>query len=389
MSKHHTTSPSSDSPTRNKKRPVVAIFTAPEGHLSIAQAIEAALADKFEVHTFFYHEPVIRAYRLMYQFFPGMLGISFELMKTSSAQLAFDSVLETLYARRIRDFYKKINPDVVISTYWPYNLALEKFSATNGAAFFNVITDPKTIHPLLISDKANSNIAFNSEAIKTCLAEKPDSKIDALGWFVRPEFTPTTDQAAVRSSLRLKANVFTILVVSGSEGTTHIMKILPALATSEKRVQVVVACGSNHSLLRGARLLRAFFKKMGSLTEIIPLGFTHKLNLYMQAADVIIGKAGPNSLFEATATHTPFFAITHISGQEDGNLDLIKSYKLGLVEENPLKAQKLLHTIISNPEPLKTLKSHIVKLASYNAQTGEKFARLIETTLQQKKTNST
>jgi UDP-N-acetylglucosamine:LPS N-acetylglucosamine transferase len=86
----------------------------------------------------------------------------------------------------------------------------------------------------------------------------------------------------------------------------------------------------------------------------------------MQAADIIVGKAGPNTLFESVATYKPFLAITHISGQEDGNLDIIREKKLGWVEENPLKASRKLHELINNLPLLTSLQPDILKMANHN-----------------------
>jgi UDP-N-acetylglucosamine:LPS N-acetylglucosamine transferase len=97
----------------------------------------------------------------------------------------------------------------------------------------------------------------------------------------------------------------------------------------------------------------------------------------MQAADLVIGKAGPNMLFETVATETPFFAITHIAGQEDGNLDIIRDYNLGYVEENILKAQRILKQIINHPEQLDKFKTDILKLKKYNQQSKEKLLKII------------
>ena len=47
------------------------------------------------------------------------------------------------------------------------------------------------------------------------------------------------------------------------------------------------------------------------------------------ASDIVFGKAGPNFLFDSVACQKPFVSMTHIGGQEDGNVELIKKKKLG------------------------------------------------------------
>ncbi|MFC1654022.1 hypothetical protein ACFL1M_04210, partial [Patescibacteria group bacterium] len=53
-------------------------------------------------------------------------------------------------------------------------------------------------------------------------------------------------------------------------------------------------------------------------------------------------------------------------GQEDGNLDIIKQYKLGFVEENPIKATKLIQEIFNSPKKIHSLSKSIKKIADYN-----------------------
>jgi UDP-N-acetylglucosamine:LPS N-acetylglucosamine transferase len=98
----------------------------------------------------------------------------------------------------------------------------------------------------------------------------------------------------------------------------------------------------------------------------------------MQASDLVIGKAGPNSVFEAVACLTPFFATTHIAGQEDGNLDIIRELKLGYVEEDSVKAAKLLHQIIENPKQLENFKENLNVLSDYNKQAKTKLKVLLD-----------
>ena len=130
---------------------------------------------------------------------------------------------------------------------------------------------------------------------------------------------------------------------------------------------MVFICGKNKSLYKSLRLFQEIHKlSNGSNTTFIIRGYTENTHEYLQASDLVIGKAGPNLLFESVATHTPFLAISHIWGQEDGNLEIIKKYKLGFVEENPVKAINLTRKIIRNPKMLNWFQKPLEKLAEYN-----------------------
>ena len=106
--------------------------------------------------------------------------------------------------------------------------------------------------------------------------------------------------------------------------------------------------------------------------------FTPKMPQLMTLADLVIGKAGPNLLFETVALRKPFFAICHVSGQEDANLDLIRKKNLGFVEERPLKAIKLLKQIIAKPKMLDKFTASIEKEKAYNKKAGQKLVKIVK-----------
>ncbi|MEM5878542.1 MAG: hypothetical protein QXF12_06730, partial [Candidatus Aenigmatarchaeota archaeon] len=94
-------------------------------------------------------------------------------------------------------------------------------------------------------------------------------------------------------------------------------------------------------------------------------------------SDVVIGKAGPNLIFESVSMKKPFIAISHISGQEDGNLELIRKYNLGWVAEEPTKAANLIKTIVNKRWILKKKQHNLEKIASMNLQAGKKLIDIV------------
>ncbi len=359
-------------------RKKIAVFTSNEGHLSIAQAIHHFLNKKNTSHLFQLESGLFNAYLPIYQFFPSGFSIPFSLTKRKQIS---DKLLQTFrftFSKKLKNIYVETKPDICINTYFMFNPVLEEICTIADIPLINILTDPLSVHPLLVSPHATTNLAFDTKTVEACKTYKTNSHIQPIGWFVRESFEKTYNKQKVRKQLGLEKDTLTLLVVSGSEGTTHIMKILPALFLTEKPVHIIVACGTNTLLYKSAKALKKLYAKTDKSNTLTPLSFTKELHLYMQAADLVIGKAGPNTLFESVATHTPFFAITHISGQEDGNLDIIKNYKLGYVEESPLKATKLLRNIIHEPKQLDRFKKPIQKLATYNKQSKHKLLKIIE-----------
>jgi processive 1,2-diacylglycerol beta-glucosyltransferase len=308
------------------------------------------------------------------------------LQKFKPIEYAFKAFTLLGHYKKAQQQLKKYRPQVVITTNWAFNLALRFLKSRYQHQFINIITDPRTYFPLNISAHADWTCCFDQHQAEQIKKTHPKLKIKPIGWLVKSEFERTYNREDVRKEMKM-ANVLTLLFVSGWEGTETIFSFLPKLENINNNLQIIVACGTNRHLFHKINNLRQHLKN--KKITLIPLPFTRELYKYMQAADLVIGKAGPNSLFEATATLTPFFATTHIAGQEDGNLEIIKEYNLGYVEEKQDEAFAKLVDIINHPEQLKQFAQSIKKMADYNRQARDKFLAVVEKALAVEKTNKT
>lgn len=362
---------------RAMSKRVVGIFTTGEGHKSIAEAIKDGLGSEYKSEIFFDEEPLAKIYLPFYQYFPKLFKVPFKLSSYEESLNTQHKIFQLRYQKKIEKFFQRHRPDLLLSTYFMYNSNLERLQDLTQTPFINAVADPRTPHPVTIANKARINLTFDKTLEKYCKKTYPNANYQSTGWFVRSKFEEEYDQKQVRKKLGLDQDKLTFLIASGSEGTAIIMKVLPILIFSQQPIQVIVACGSNQALYSSTRALQKIIEKSENTGSLIPLKFTPEIHRYMQAADLVIGKAGPNMLFESIATQTPFFAITHISGQEDGNLDIIRKHNLGYVEENILKAQKLLKKIIERPEELNRFKDDVSKMKTYNQQSKEKLLQIV------------
>jgi UDP-N-acetylglucosamine:LPS N-acetylglucosamine transferase len=364
------------------KKKTICLFTAVEGHWSLAQAITQTLSDEFEVVTYMRKKDrLFTLYMPFYKSFPWAFILPYKF-----AQLRFVApVIAMLYKwnrlKETRKFCVAHQPVLCISTHFAYNGSLEQLAKENGTPFINVLSDPRSIHRMLVAKGAAMNLAFDEEAATRARALVPSAHCQPIGWLVRQEYDQEYNQKIVRKNLGLKIETLTILLSSGYEGTNTINKILPALTeniAASSPLQIIVACGHNAQLLTRMRARAAALRARHSSIQLFPIGFTHEMHLYIQAADLVVGKAGPNTLFETVATETPFFAITHIAGQEDGNLALIEEYGLGYVEENAFKATGVLSRIIAHPEELTAFQPALRRLAEYNRQAKKHLLHIVK-----------
>jgi len=80
------------------------------------------------------------------------------------------------------------------------------------------------------------------------------------------------------------------------------------------------------------------------------MGWIDNMAEVLSACDIVFGKAGPNFLFDCVACKKPFVAITHIGGQEDGNIELIKKKKLGWIKEKNSELVEFLYKYLDEQE---------------------------------------
>lgn len=310
----------------------------------------------------------------MYRRAPSLFQAPFRAAEKPVMMRNIKRLFTRKYSDKLHAFIQQEQPDFLINTFWMYQGVLENVAIDTPRKLLNVLADPITVHPLTIAAPPFLNAGYTNETITICKTFAPDGVYEPFGWFVRSEFEESYNQKVVQAKLGINPEHFTVLMNTGSQGTQTILDILELLQTTIP-VEIIVACGTNDALNEKVQSLAETKKKMFPQMRIQALAFTNKMYEYMQAADVVIGKAGPNSLFESVATHTPFFATTHIAGQEDGNLELIKKEKFGFVEEDSEKAVALLERIIAKPAMLEEFAAPIKKAATYNKAAGEKLKK--------------
>lgn len=353
----------------------VAIFTTDQGHKSISDTIAKVLEPFFEVKTFSDDNFMFAYYIYLYRFFPSTTKLPFLFFKKPLLRKIAAASLDLQYAQKIKKFLDLHQPDIVINVFWMFRPSLDRILKNTTIKYLTIVTDPWSVHPFVASSVSENNLAFDERTVQNIKSLVPDAYTTPIGWFVRDAFEQPFSKESVRKKLKLEAEKLTFLFTTGSEGTEIIYPIIANLVKTHLPVQIIVACGNNQHLLERINKLK---KGIKTNIHLHAIPFTKELHLYMQASDLVIGKAGPNSVFEAVACLTPFFATTHIAGQEDGNLDIIRELKLGYVEEDSVKAAKLLHQIIENPKQLENFKENLNVLSDYNKQAKTKLKVLLD-----------
>lgn len=240
--------------------------------------------------------------------------------------------------------------------------------------FATVVTDLVTIPAVWFDKKVTRCFVPSDEGYR--LARQYGLGEDQLvqhGLPIRPIFgKPLPPREHLRAALDMQPHVPTVLIVSGGEGMGPVDDIAlaiahrlaqdgaqPRLNTGKQAArenyapsphnrcigQVVVICGRNQHL---EDRLRAQRWPVPTLIR----GFVDNIWEYMGAADCIVTKAGPGTIFEAAALGLPIILSGYVRGQETGNVPYVLKHGLGVYTEEPAHIAEIIHGWFTDDRPV-------------------------------------
>ncbi len=349
--------------------PTILILTSKTGggHISLAEALRDRLQGKETINIV---DPQARFvhwhYRLVSRYALWLWSKEFQLMNTPARALLAHRIFAPLVARALRANIARLRPDMIITTYpfltYEVMQLLEKQHAS--IPFVMLFTDPCDIHASWLSEKrAAATLAPTPETYQQALnAGFTPERLHQVGWPVRAQFThaETAKRNETLSHLGLIPTYFTIFLQGGGEGSAQFGRIVESILSIDPNLQIILATGTNQALQERFR----------SVKNVYALPFTKNIANYMAAADVIMGKAGPNMLFEAVTLGKPFIATTYIPGQEEANLAFIRQHQLGWIALTTGQQLALLQKLVTQREELQNMEASVKMYRAKNiAQT--------------------
>lgn len=155
-------------------------------------------------------------------------------------------------------------------------------------------------------------------------------------------YTVPTQQEA-RDALGLKQEAFTILMNLGGEGIGN-TRLVRRIAKDGLRPQFIVV----GRMSRGtARLYRNFEETHPDFPIIAP-GFTDKMLDYIVASDIVVGKAGANSMMESIYLKRPFIITEQLYAGFRTSI-FLEQYQVGWVENNVTRQAEILERYANDP----------------------------------------
>jgi processive 1,2-diacylglycerol beta-glucosyltransferase len=148
----------------------------------------------------------------------------------------------------------------------------------------------------------------------------PRERIEVTGIPVDPRFAKTIGRDEARARFRLSPLAPVVLVMGGGSGVGPMGELARRLAQLPSQPQLVVACGTN-------RRLQSDVEALGELHpgRVHALGFSNEIDVLLEAADVVVSKAGGLTCAESLIKRTPLVVFRPTPGQEVRNAQYLES----------------------------------------------------------------
>ena len=268
------------------------------------------------------------------------------------------------HAKNAAFFVNRKRYDLIVATHFftiqAIAIAKEHYAVT--VPLVGVNTDPFDAH-VMWAEPGVDEMIVNSEIAREKLVKKqvPPEKIRVFGYPLGLTFLEHHPKDAARSELGLDPDTLTILQSAGGEGIGgQLEAFVQAVLEADLPVQYVVACGRNTKLAHHLTELAARYPV--SRTKLIPKGFISNMQTWLAASDLVLGKAGAATTFEALVVGRPIFHTSYVSYNEKTNIDWCLDQGVGRYLPKPEQLIETLREYLANPERLRQLEAKVQAL---------------------------
>ena len=232
-----------------------------------------------------------------------------------------------------------------------------------------VITDLITAHLSWRDAPVNRVVVPSEEMAARCAKDdaEPDRFVP-LGLPVAAEFCQAPLDEAERKQLKRELGVqgdFLVVLTGGAEGSGGLRRRAAAILRQVDDVDVAVICGRNRSLKR--RVARLAGRRGGG--RLTAHGFVGNMPDWLRCADVVVGKAGPGTIAEATCCGAPLVLTSYVPGQERGNAQFVTGSGAGVFAPRPRHLAAEIGRLRRDPDALAAMRAASVRVSRPRAAT--------------------
>jgi 1,2-diacylglycerol 3-beta-galactosyltransferase len=229
------------------------------------------------------------------------------------------SSLNRLLLESPADLFVSVHPLINV----PLGHALEK--AGSNTPWVTVVTDLVTTHTTWFCSQASLIVVPTEKAYQVGLkCGISPGRMKVVGLPVAEEFSQrNSDPREIRARLGWPLDPPVVLLMGGSEGVGQLEAIAVAIDEARLPVTLVIITGRNKAL---HQRLEARSWKISTWVY----GFVQAMPDFMQAASILLTKAGPGTISEAICSGLPVILYSRLDGSEDGNVRYLVDHGAGM-----------------------------------------------------------
>ncbi len=217
---------------------------------------------------------------------------------------------------------------------------------------FGVLTDYTCIP--FFSETRLEGYCIPHEDLRQEMLDKglPDSRIYCTGIPVAARFSQHTERSEARRMLDLPQNLPIILVMCGGIGCGHVAALCHSLL--QKNTSDFLICVLTG---RNQKLKEELDQQFASSGKVKTVPYTEKVNLYMNASDVMISKPGGLTSTEAAVANIPLVHLLAFAGCETKNVEFFSERGISVHAKNEKAAVDHAWSLIENPQLSDTMRA--------------------------------
>lgn len=294
---------------------------------------------------------VCGSYEFMAMKAPRMYGMLYN--NTQKPKMDIVPAITAMCSRSMLPSIRESAPDVIITTH-PFAGQMVSHLKAKGKItqpILSIMTDYAP-HRAYLAPCIDAYIVPSPECKEALRKLKvPENRIFPYGIPISQTFFQHRDQASLREGFSLDRTLPVILIMAGSFGVNNIMEIFHSLDHAAAAFQLLIITGKNRKLFETFQKLEGHTNKSFHLVY-----FTHEVEKYMQASDLLITKPGGLTISEALACNLPMIVFDSIPGQEEDNAAFLVDRGMALRMRKGDSPAELVDGLLGDPDQLLQMK---------------------------------